>query len=118
MATKKKDLAGALSETRTAAETYTETASTDATTYNLDPDEEQKQKRKRQRRGEKLSMISLSLPPQLLADTRRLAHYRQQTHGSMIQEILQEYVDTHREEIAAFDAVYEKLGKPLPNPTE
>lgn len=120
MATKKKDLAGALNETRTAAATYTgEPTAPEATTaYVQNPEEEQQQKRKRQRRGEKLDLISFACPPQLLKESRRLAHYRQQTHSTLIQQILQEYIDAHREEIAAFDAVYEQLGKPLPNPNE
>ena len=119
MATKKKDLVGALNETRTAAATYTgEPTAPEATAYEQNPEEEQQQKRKRQRRGEKLELISFACPPQLLKESRRLAHYRQQTHSTLIQQILQEYIDAHREEIAAFDAVYEQLGKPLPNPNE
>lgn len=119
MATKKKDLAGALNETRTAAATYTEEPTApEVTAYEQNPEEEKQQKRKRQRRGEKLDLISFACPPQLLTESRRLAHYRQQTHSSLIQQILQEYIDAHREEIAAFDAVYAQLGKPLPNPNE
>ena len=90
-----------------------------AATYAIDSQEEEQQsKRKRQRRGEKLSLVSFTLPPQLLAESRRLAHYRQMTHSLLIQQIVESYIQEHREEIRTFDAVYEKLGKPLPNPTE
>lgn len=98
--------------------TELENASTPAGTYKDDGTQETQEKRKRQRRGEKLDLISFACPPQLLKESRRLAHYRQQTHSTLIQQILQEYIDAHREEIAAFDAVYKQLGKPLPNPNE
>ena len=98
----------------------TPTPTTDAAaTYASDAAEIEKQtKRGRQRRGEKLTLVSFACPPQLLADSRRLAHYRQQTHSSLLQQIVQEYVDANRAEIDRFDAVYQELGKPLPNPTE
>lgn len=121
MSSKHEDLKGALNETRRTAATYTGEQTPPApnkTGYEQNPEEEQQQKRKRQRRGEKLDLISFACPPQLLKESRRLAHYRQQTHSTLIQQILQEYIDAHREEIAAFDAVYEQLGKPLPNPNE
>ena len=107
MAISKKDLKQAPQATAEAAATYAQ-----------DPEQEQIDKHKRQRRGEKLTLTTFACPPQLLATIRRLAHYRQTTSSSLIQLILQEYVDVNHAEIEAFDAVYEKLGKPLPNPTE
>lgn len=113
MATKKKNLAGALNETRTAAATYT-----GEPTYEQNPEEEQQQKRKRQRRGEKLELVSFACPPQLLAESRRLAGYFNQTHSSMIQEILQAFVDEHRAELEEHDAIEIKYGRLKLDPTE
>ena len=110
MALKKKDVQQATHKaTSTAAATYA--------TQEADEREEQT-KRGRRRQGEKLIMVSFSCPPQLLSDTRRLAHYRQQSFGSFVSDVLQAYIEANRHELESFDAVYEQLGKPLPNPTE
>ena len=89
-----------------------------AATYTTQDQLDEQTKRGRRRMGEKLKPVSFSIPEQLLSDTRRLAHYRQQSFGSFVSDVLQDYIDRNRDEMEAFDAVYEKLGKPLPNPTE
>lgn len=119
MARKHEDLKGALNETRTAAATYTgEPTTPEATAYEQNPEEEQQQKRKRQRRGEKLELVSFACPPKLLAESRRLAGYFNQTHSSMIQEILQAFVDEHRAELEEHDAIEIKYGRLKIDPTE
>jgi len=89
-----------------------------ASTYATADELEAQTKRGRRRKGEKLTPVSFSIPDQVLSDTRRFAHYRQQSFGSFVSDVLQKYIEANHAELEAFDSVYEQLGKPLPNPTE
>lgn len=105
---KKNDLIQAVNAVESPAGTYTNEAQTQAA----------QAKRRRKRTGEKNELIPFTMPQNLLAESRRLAHYRQQSHSSFLEDVIREYIDTHRDELTAFDAVYEQLGKAIPNPTE
>jgi len=74
-----------------------------AASYTTEPEQE------RQPAKEKKTTTSFYIYPSLYADVKRLAGYRRISTGSLINEILSDYITAHRDELEAYDKFTAKM---------
>ncbi len=59
----------------------------------------------------KTARFNLVIREKPRADLRKLAFMNKVSTNEMICRILEEYIEAHRDEVAAYDAFFEKMGK-------
>lgn len=74
-----------------------------------EPEPEKMQPEPKKPVKEKKIAISVFLTPSSYDAIKRLAHYRQSSAGSLIDEIIKEYLDASKDELDAFDAFTKKM---------